>query len=85
MVTFWEIAVPSVYQYVSCLFVLLVISHFGSGNRILVLVVPVPNYCLVFYFSLKIFMYYKEKGLGHKINHSVLSLITRQTCHYDKR
>ena len=50
MATFWEIAAPSANHvlFVSCLFVVLVISNFSFENRVLVLVVPVPGHCLHF-------------------------------------
>ena len=35
---------PSYVLFVACLFVVLVISHFGFEDRILVLVVPVPGH-----------------------------------------
>ena len=49
MATVNEIATPSVYQmfsFVPCLFVVLVISHFRFEDRILVLVVRVPDHYL---------------------------------------
>ena len=37
---------------VLCLFVILVISHFGFDGRTLVLFSPVPGHCLPFYLTL---------------------------------
>ena len=37
--------------FVSCLFVVLVISHFSFEDRMLVLVVPVSGHCLHFTFT----------------------------------
>ena len=37
--------------YVICLFVILVISHFGIEAKIEVLIVPVPDLCLFFNFK----------------------------------
>ena len=53
MAIFWEMAAPIVYHkyvlFIFCLFVVLVISHFGFEDRILALV-PVPGHCLLFTF-----------------------------------
>ena len=35
-----------------CLFVISVIFHFGFDDRILVLIVPVPGYCLLFTYTM---------------------------------
>ena len=43
MATFWEIAATSVF--VSGLFVVLVISHFGFENGGFVPIAPVHNHC----------------------------------------
>ena len=37
--------------FVKCLFEILVISHFSFEDRIPVMIVPVPGYCLLFTFS----------------------------------
>ena len=50
MATFWERAAHSVNRMFSllCLFVALVVSHFGFEGRNLVLIVSVPGHCLPF-------------------------------------
>ena len=50
MATFWERAAHSVNHMFSllCLFVALVVSHFGFEGRNLVLIASVPGHCLTF-------------------------------------
>ena len=52
--TFWERAAHSVYRSLCILtyqlIVILVISHFGSEGRALVLIESVPGHCLSFTF-----------------------------------
>ena len=52
MVTFWERAVHSVNRMFSllCLFVALVVSHFGFEGWTLVLITSVPGHCFIFHF-----------------------------------
>ena len=54
MATFWERVAYSVNRMFSllCLFVALVVSHFGFESRALVLIVPVPGHGLPFTFYL---------------------------------
>ena len=35
--------------FVLCLFVILVVCHFGFEGRALVLIAPIPGHCLTFY------------------------------------
>ena len=46
MATFWNIAAHSIYRLLSllCLFVALVVSHFGFEGRTLVLIVSVQSH-----------------------------------------
>ena len=57
MVTFWEIAAHSVnhmFSFVFCLFVILVVSHFGFGGWIWVLqIASVPGLCVLLTFILE--------------------------------
>ena len=50
MVTFWERSAHSVIRMFSllCLFVALVVFHFGFEDRTLVLIVSAPGICLPF-------------------------------------
>ena len=51
MATFSERVVLSVKRIVICPFLVLVISHFGSEGRVLVMIVSVPGHCLPFYLT----------------------------------
>ena len=48
-------------SFVLCVFVILVISHFGFEGETLVLIAPVPGHCLHFYFSMKFAILRSEK------------------------
>ena len=54
MATLWERAAHSVNRVFSllCLFVALVVSHFGFEGSTLVLIASVPGHCLPFTFCL---------------------------------
>ena len=53
MATCWDRAAHSVNRIFSllCIFVALVVSHFGFEGRTLVLIASVPGHCLPFTFS----------------------------------
>ena len=53
MTTFWEIAAHVGWPFaliVFCLFVIVVISHFGFESRICLLIAPVPVHCFLITF-----------------------------------
>ena len=57
MANIWERAAHSVNRttyyvnFVLCLFVISVVSHFGFESRTVVSIAPVPGHCFLFYLS----------------------------------
>ena len=73
MAPFWERAAHSVNRMFSvlCLFVILVVSHFGCGSRALVLIAQVPGHCLPFTFVI-----YFQLPVHRRVETMALVLLT---------